>query len=400
MHLKRVLLCILILAVTVMVPAAPASAEDPYRQIPLGLIPSEGEWTEYQPEPTAGIMSVLPSRVDLSPYLPPVGNQGSQGSCVAWAVGYYYTTYHEAIERDWDTSSPSRQLSPAYIYNQRNTSDCTNRNSGMSFWDAFSIVKAQGVAPLSVFPYNASDACAQPSDTVRAAAYPYRAEGFEFVSYGDNLDMLKRILAGGNPIAVALPIYESFYRISAQNPVLQPPDSGETFYGGHGMLVVGYDDAIGGFLTVNSWGPNWGMNGYLYLSYSFVRNNVWEAWVMTDQVEAPQSFKRIEGHVVVNGSPATPGTPVSAMVDGQVLASTSTATVDGAAYFAMDVPYTTSPQLDGSTPSTIVGFAVKGVTAQEQVDLASYDGDPLRLHVFTEPPPGQEARVFIAFARR
>jgi len=122
--------------------------------------------------------------------------------------------------------------------------------------------------------------------------------------------------------------------------------------------------------------------------------------VMTDQVEAPQSFKRIEGHVVVNGSPATPGTPVSAMVDGQVLASTSTATVDGAAYFAMDVPYTTSPQLDGSTPSTIVGFAVKGVTAQEQVDLASYDGDPLRLHVFTEPPPGQEARVFIAFARR
>ena len=399
MDFRRVLPVVVILAMMVAIPAEPAKAEDPYRQIPLGLIPSEGDWAEYQPDLSAGIMSALPGRVDLSPYLPPVGNQGSQGSCVAWAVGYYYTTYHETVERGWDTSSPSRQLSPAYVYNQRDTSDCSNRNSGMSFWDAFNIVKDQGVAPLSMFPYNPSDACTQPSEQVRAAAYPYRAAAFEFVSFGDDVNLLKRILADGNPIAVALPIYESFYGVSSQNPVLRPPASGETYYGGHGMLMVGYDDAMGGFLAVNSWGSDWGLNGYLYLSYDFVRSNVWEAWVMTDHVET-QSVKRVEGRVVVNGAPAAPGTPVSAVVDGQVLASTSTVMVDGAAHFAMDVPYSVGPQLDGSTPSTVVGFAVKGVPAQEQVDLASYEGDPLQLSVYVEPKADPTPRIYIAFVRR
>lgn len=399
MELKRILLVLVLLAVLALGPVAPARAESPYKQIPLGLIPSVGEWTEYQPEPTVGIMSVLPTRVDLSDHLPPVGSQGSQGSCVAWVVGYYYKTYQEAVERGWSTTSAEHQFSPAYIYNQRSTSDCSNRNTGMSFWDAFTITKNQGVAPLSLFPYNPADACTQPNDAVRAAAYPYRAEGFEFVNYGQDLDVLKRLLAQGKPVAVAIPVYESFYRITAQNPVLEPPAPGETLYGGHGMLMVGYDDAIGGFLTVNSWGPNWGLNGYLYLSYDFVRHNVWEAWVMNDHVET-QSFKRFQGRVLVNGTDAQAGTPVSAKLNGNVVATTSTAIVDGVAYYVLDVPYTSSPQPSGSAPSTAVAFEVDNVPAQEQVLLETYQGDPLDLHVYTGPAPNQQKRLFIAFARR
>jgi C1A family cysteine protease len=399
MELKRLLALLVLLTVIVLGPATPAGAEDPYRQIPLGLVPSVGEWTEYQPEPTAGIMSTLPSRVDLSESLPPVKSQGSQGSCVAWAVGYYYTTYQEAIERNWDITTLDHQLSPAYIYNQRDTSDCTNRNSGMSFWDAFTIVKNQGVAPLSLFPYNASDACTQPSDSVRSAAYPYRAEGFQFINYGDELDMLKDLLAQGKPIAVAIPVYESFYRISEDNPVLQPPAPGETFYGGHGMLVVGYDDEIGGFLTVNSWGPNWGMEGYLYLSYEFVIQNVWEAWVMNDYQET-QSYKRLQGQVVVDGDHAPEGTMVAAVLNGTIAATTSTVIVDGIAYYVLDVPYTSSSDAESSPESTVVAFEVEGLQAQEQVALETYQGDPVDLHVYTGPAPTQDKLLFLPFAQR
>ncbi len=399
MELKRLISKIVLLTVIALGPAKPAGAENPYKQIPLGLVPSVGEWTEYQPEPTVGIMSALPSQVDLSDDLPPVKSQGSQGSCVAWAVGYYYATYKEAVERNWDTTTLDHQLSPSYIYNQRDTSDCSNRNSGMSFWDAFTIVKNQGVAPLSLFPYDASDACTQPTDAIRAAAFPYRAEGFEFVNYGDDLDMLKRLLAQGKPIAVAIPVYESFYRITAQNPVLQPPAPGETFYGGHGMLMVGYDDAIGGFLTVNSWGSNWGLNGYLYLSYDFVRHNVWEAWIMNDHVET-QSYKRLQGQVIVNGKEAPEGTPVSAMLNGKVVATTSSVMVDGMAYYMLDVPYTSNPELEESTPRTIVAFEVDGLPAKEQVPLETYEGDPVDLHVYTGPAPNQSKLLFIPFARR
>ena len=33
--------------------------------------------------------------VDLSSQMPPVGNQGQQGSCTAWAIGYYQKTHYE-----------------------------------------------------------------------------------------------------------------------------------------------------------------------------------------------------------------------------------------------------------------------------------------------------------------
>ena len=50
------------------------------------LVPQDG-WDEY---------------CDLSPNFPPVGNQGGQGSCTCWAVGYYFKTY---LVENTDTDS-------------------------------------------------------------------------------------------------------------------------------------------------------------------------------------------------------------------------------------------------------------------------------------------------------
>lgn len=41
----------------------------------------------------------LDSKVDLSPSMPPVGNQGEQGSCVAWSTAYATKSFQEYIER-------------------------------------------------------------------------------------------------------------------------------------------------------------------------------------------------------------------------------------------------------------------------------------------------------------
>jgi hypothetical protein len=50
-----------------------------------------------------------PSRVDNSatPWFPPIGDQGVEGSCAAWAVGYYVKTFQEAKEHSWDLSGAS-----------------------------------------------------------------------------------------------------------------------------------------------------------------------------------------------------------------------------------------------------------------------------------------------------
>lgn len=65
--------------------------------------------------------SEIPASVDhtTEPWFPPIGNQGVQGSCTAWAVGYYIKTYQEAREHEWDVSGglSDRIVSPAFVYN-------------------------------------------------------------------------------------------------------------------------------------------------------------------------------------------------------------------------------------------------------------------------------------------
>lgn len=284
---------LLVLVLSFIMPAA-AAAEEPaaeppaeWKQYSLGLVPSEGDLPRVDVSQMTRSLQSIPSRVDLSAGLPPVGNQGSQGSCVGWSTAYYYKTLQENREREWGITTSAHQFSPAWIYNQRSTSNCS-RDAGMSYYNAFTILKSKGAAPLASFPYSVSDTCTQPSQAVKDEALQYRAENYGaiFSQQGAaDLNALKTLLANGEPFAIAVPVYSSFYSASYQNPVIPRHTDGETFYGGHAMMVVGYDDSVGGFYTVNSWGAGWARNGYCYLSYDFVQQDAWEAWVMYDYIE-------------------------------------------------------------------------------------------------------------------
>ena len=48
------------------------------------------------------------------------------------------------------------------------------------------------------------------------------------------------------------------------------PAPGESIVGGHAVMVVGYDDSAQTFLVRNSWGPNWGMDGYFTMPYAYL----------------------------------------------------------------------------------------------------------------------------------
>ena len=51
-------------------------------------------------------------------------------------------------------------------------------------------------------------------------------------------------------------------------------------FGGHAQCVVGYDDAKygGAFLIMNSWGPQWGNNGFAWVRYKHFKYFVREAY--------------------------------------------------------------------------------------------------------------------------
>lgn len=212
-----------------------------------------------------------PEAVDWRTYYTP-RDQGRQSSCVGFAV----------------SAALGKALSPAFIYNQRATSNC-RRDAGMSIYNALQIVTMHGDCLELLMPYNPGNSCDQPDATALSDAASRKAAGYAavFTTQGSaDLNALRSHVAAGTPIILAVPVYRSFFdHLTGTIPVHR---DGETFYGGHALLLVGYD--AGGFWALNSWGPTSGQDGFVYLSNAFVQADAWEGWIITDLVGAPATL--------------------------------------------------------------------------------------------------------------
>ncbi|MGA7215858.1 MAG: C1 family peptidase, partial [Terrimicrobiaceae bacterium] len=59
----------------------------------------------------------------------------------------------------------------------------------------------------------------------------------------------------------------------AKTGTLNLPKPGEKQLGGHAVLAVGYDDSTKRVLVRNSWGADWGVNGYFTIPYDYISNS-------------------------------------------------------------------------------------------------------------------------------
>ena len=215
----------------------------------------------------------LPSSVDLSSDMPPIGNQGRQGSCVGWATGYAMKSYHEKVERKWSYGDHVQErggsgehiFSPAYIYNQINR----GRDVGSNPMDALQLLQKKGAAPWKTMPYRDNDFRSSPPAGADTEARNYRIEKFSTLDQ-TNSSAIKSQLAAKRVVFIGVKVYDNFYKLG--NNVY---DQGQgAMRGGHAILLVGYDDSkrsplgdVGAFKIFNSWGPGWGTNGYGWVSY-------------------------------------------------------------------------------------------------------------------------------------
>lgn len=108
----------------------------------------------------------LPSSIDLSSQMPPVGNQGRQNSCVAWATGYAIKSYllknngqSTSYDPPFAGGKGNYVFSPAFIYNQQNGGE----DKGLYYYKTMEFLKSNGVAPWSSMPYTDKDYLSQPS---------------------------------------------------------------------------------------------------------------------------------------------------------------------------------------------------------------------------------------------
>ena len=225
----------------------------------------------------------LPSKVDLSSEFPPPGNQGAQGSCVAWATAYALRSYqnhvrsHEALVTGDGHLDSARVFSPAFVYNQINN----GRDAGSLFSDALQLMQTRGVAPLRYMPYSQTDYTTLPSSTALQVAANYRIAFWKQVNFNDLVEV-KSQLNAGYPVIIGAIIDEGFD--NAGKGFVWDHIAGKQL-GGHAMLVIGYDDQRNAFRVLNSWGTSWGDNGYYWLDYNLFPKVVDEAFVAKDALE-------------------------------------------------------------------------------------------------------------------
>lgn len=193
--------------------------------------------------------------------MPPVSDQGNQGSCTSWSTAYAGMSYFMNRFNGTTYSSNNELCSPKYVYNQITQGNCV----GTSIPSNLNLLMIKGVCTLYDMPYNDAECSSQPSSTQNTNAQYNKIFAWKMVDKND-LNVLKSCLAAKYPIYIAVNVDESFDNL--QSPYIWSSKFG-AIRGGHAVTVVGYDDNKNAFKVQNSWGNGWKDNGHLWISYNF-----------------------------------------------------------------------------------------------------------------------------------
>lgn len=211
----------------------------------------------------------LPDNFDLSHFLPPVRSQGKQGSCVSWAISYYLKSLQEKIEKGADFTI-NDLTSPAYTYNQITQGSCT----GTQLAQTLELLKNKGVCTWNSFPYTDTNCKIQPTDKQDEQALQNRISDYKSLSGENMVNEMKGLIYQRKPIVIAAYLSSEFgkkdrfgltaYREHQVDYSLEDQC--------HAMLVVGYSDEYKAFKVVNSWGIDWGDDGFVWIDYAAFDN--------------------------------------------------------------------------------------------------------------------------------
>ncbi|HMC99507.1 MAG TPA: C1 family peptidase, partial [Ferruginibacter sp.] len=232
----------------------------------------------------------LPESVSLLKYAPHRGDQGQQGSCVAWSSVYGARTIVEAASTGGDPNAIA--FSPAFVYNNIALENC----QGSYIQKAMEFMTDKGVLPMADFPYDQNDCERQASSSLMNKAAGYKMHGFKRLTESDdvngiNIRAIKEHLANNAPVVIGMMVGGSFMRDMMGKEQWTPSqeDRSQMGFGGHAMCVVGYDDRrvakypdgstyIGCFQVMNSWTEDWGVKGVAWIGYGDFKEFVREAY--------------------------------------------------------------------------------------------------------------------------
>jgi C1A family cysteine protease len=212
----------------------------------------------------ASVTKVIPSKIDLRPFCPPIYDQGELGSCVANAVGAAFQFGQMKQKRP--TFIPSRLF---IYYNQRVMMNTIKSDSGASLRNGIKTLDNTGVCPELDWRYKISKYTQKPPQNCYDIALKNQVE--EYLHVNSSIPEIKHCLADGFPVAFGFTVYSSLLTDEvAQTGIMPMPQDKDELQGGHAVLAVGYDNSKNALLVRNSWGTDWGLYGYFWMPYDYI----------------------------------------------------------------------------------------------------------------------------------
>lgn len=366
----------------------------------------------------------------IKPWFPPIGNQGSEGSCVTWAVGYYVKTFQEAKENAWNLSqaqyegtwpgypNPEYQdkiISPDFLYHLING----GIDSGSSYYDAINLVCSIGASSWEKMPYDQTDHTSWPSKEAWNEAPLFRGNSSSYLLMNPETDAdiqnLKNWIATENLATISIDANQ--YENLTTND-LWTIDNYINPNTNHANTIVGYNDTYeytengetryGAFKIANSWGiGNWENinDGFYWISYETMKQRVNHCWFYSDLIDyEPQlmaSFnidhpKRNECNIVLGiGEYTDPNETkwFNQFMDGGAHPFCENDILLDITEFKETLPLVYNETFflavsDGGTgvTGTINKYAIEHAISQE-TPLNTNQGDTVHVEVILTPPP-------------
>ncbi len=223
------------------------------------------------PAPTA----TLPASFDWSTggsfdnaqsYITPVKNQGSCGSCWAFATTAALESYTLIKGGDSTCVLGACDLSEQMLLTCSGAGSCAY---GGYIDAASTYIRDTGLPSESCYPYNPGSTVCAPSSYWESQVH--KIDKWEYVAVtSPTVDALKNGLAAYGPLVTTMDVYSDFYYYYKSG--VYSYTSGN-YVGSHAVLIVGYQDDSaypgGGYFRVkNSWGTGWGESGFFRIAYS------------------------------------------------------------------------------------------------------------------------------------
>jgi hypothetical protein len=224
-------------------------------------VPGMGERTLPQPLPPAFANVKEQDAVDLRKFCTPVGDQSQTSRCSAFAWTHALEMSRNIQEQD----SPRLSCTYTMLEFQKMQGDARDFQYAYSGGDG----TVGGPEPGKVLVENGT--CRQelwPDDQeypvtretqLAADADRHRLEG---IPHPIALDDIRKVISAGCPVHVAMNTGGTFSKVG-RDGLFNAAEAPDGRHGRHAMLIVGY---VGNFYVVkNSWGMDWGQNGYCYI---------------------------------------------------------------------------------------------------------------------------------------